>query len=78
MSGFPKSVLGLGLSNIFINDLKEDIDCTLSRFADSNKLGRVAEGRARIQNHLNNLDKWYKISQMKFNNKKFSPAFSTD
>jgi len=59
-SGVPqKSVLGLALFNIIINDLGNEIECTLTKFADDTKLSCVAErieGRAAIQRDLDRLE----------------------
>ncbi|KAK4831032.1 hypothetical protein QYF61_014920 [Mycteria americana] len=65
-SGVPQELI---LLDIFINDLGDETECTLSKFADDTNLGGVgdtSDGCAAIQRDLDSLEKWVNRIFMKF------------
>lgn len=74
-SGVPHgSIQGPVLFNIFIHELDDGAERTLSKCANDTKLRGVAvtqEGHAAIQSNLDRVEKWADGNLMKFNKGKY-------
>lgn len=73
MSSLLDLTVGLMLFIVLLSVLDNNLQCTLSRFANNIKLGRVIsilEGRAAIQKDIDKLEKWAMRKLLQFNKAK--------
>lgn len=65
--------MGQVLFSVFINDVDDGVECTLSKFIDATKLSGVVgtpEGRGVIQRNLERLENWAHVNHMRFSKAK--------